>query len=65
MTGNFKAIFFQWTQHFFKSDIKSIWYYYSDGRSNIDILDKIKATSNYLSDLCDVFTLQNKIIGKT
>ena len=31
------------------------------GNLNIDILDKIKDSKNYLSDLCDTFSLSNLI----
>ena len=35
------------------------------GDLNIDISDKRKDNNNFLSDLCDTFSLQNIITGKT
>ena len=35
------------------------------GDLNIDTVDKTKDTCNYLSDLCDTFSLANIIKGKT
>ena len=35
------------------------------GDLNIDTADKTKDTCNYLSDLCDTFSLTNIINGKT
>ena len=35
------------------------------GHLNIDTVDKTKDTCNYLSDLCDTFSLTNIINGKT
>ena len=35
------------------------------GDLNIDTADKTKDTYNYLSDLCDTFSLTNIINGKT
>ena len=35
------------------------------GDLNIDISDKRKDNNNFLSDLCDAFSLQNIITGKT
>ena len=35
------------------------------GDLNIDILDKKKDSKNYLSDLCDTFSLSNPIPGVT
>ena len=32
---------------------------------NIDAADKTKYTCNYLSDLCDIFSLKNIVNGKT
>lgn len=32
---------------------------------NIDTWDITKNTSNYLSDVCDTFSLQNEITGRT
>ena len=32
---------------------------------NIDVLDKTKDYCNYLSNLCDIFSLNNLIKGKT
>ena len=35
------------------------------GDLNIDISDKRKDNNNFMSDLCDAFSLQNIITGKT